>query len=102
MNEKDKVMEQNVPVFQSEISKNGGETDVPNKMEQNGTPESSPEQFGAVISMIQKAFNLERPRDALPYFILWRHGRLSITKLKELMGRLCKNFTFSREVRENE
>ncbi len=35
-------------------------------------------------NIIQKAFNLRGHSEALPYFVLWKHGRLPLGKLREM------------------
>ncbi|BAD85550.1 DNA replication licensing factor, MCM2/3/5 family [Thermococcus kodakarensis KOD1] len=83
-----------------EISENKDNSGVTNEMYRNVTEVT--EKYRNVIeflNLIQKAFNLQRTVEALPYYVLWTNGRLSLTKLKEIMeeynSHLPKPYTHS-------
>ncbi|WP_048151234.1 AAA family ATPase [Palaeococcus ferrophilus] len=82
MSEREGEVSTNVePVEKVEMS-NEEISGVENEIQRNSTNSTEIQQFSTII---QKAFNLRGPSESLPYFVLWRHGRLSLAKLKELM-----------------
>jgi len=86
MSEKDGEFVTNVTNITSEKIRKEGEKTVTNEMQPNVTNVTEMQQnVTEFLNIIKKSFSLSRIGDALPYFVLWRHGRLSLSKLKELM-----------------
>jgi len=82
MSERDGEIMKNVEAVEKAESVNKDTSNVENQILQNSTDSTEILQFS---TLIQKAFNLRGPSEALPYFVLWRHGRLGLAKLKELV-----------------
>ncbi len=95
MSERDNVPNKMFGVFGEMESENKGEIDVRSENEQIRTSEQESEQIRTFLEIIKKSFNLSYPRDALPYYVLWRHGRISLAKLKELMEEYNSSLGYS-------
>lgn len=86
----------NVTDVTSEKIEKEGEKTVTNEIYRNVTNVTEIYQNVAeFLNLIQKTFNLTRTVEALPYFVLWRHGRLSLSKLKELMEEYNRELGYS-------